>query len=96
MLREFKVSMASRFWLEDGPRAKRGDWQPTFFTYHEVPRDGRIHQWLVVADRPNVRITLDGKEYALTLSPVRCRVNSMENLEGPCVAKTLHKVLSHQ
>jgi hypothetical protein len=82
---------ASNFRGTDGAKVKRGDWLPTHFAYVDgVVRDGRYNQWLVVGDASTVSI--GGRE--VRLEPVVCEVKGMECLEGPCVARKLHKVRS--
>ena len=41
----------------------------------------------------NVRVLLNGKEYALTLKPVECDIKGMEDLSEPCLAKMIYKIL---
>lgn len=95
-LKQFKVDMRSKFSLNTGERVERGNWRPSFFLYHEVPFNGRTHQWLIVSYYQNVRVLLDGKEYSLTLKPVECEIKGMEDLSEPCLAKTLYKILNNQ
>lgn len=94
MLREFRVDMRSKFSLNNGQRVERGNWRPTFYTYHEVPFNGRTQQWLIVSFYQDVRVLLNGKEYQLTLKPVECDIKGMEDLAEPCLAKTLYKMLA--
>lgn len=82
----FKANTRSNFVGTDGKWVKLGSWRPTYFCYWLNEETGK--QWLIVG--PTRVVEINGKTFSLEEVP-ECGVNSLEDLEGPCVAKRWHK-----